>query len=98
MTAHPTSVRRAVLDDWYVDGRCSAVLVDMRVLVLSELATAILGLAGEQGCTMDHLGEELSRRFGSPVGTSSAVATSAAVQQLRDEGVLVVVGWADAAA
>ena len=89
MSPPPSWVRRGELDDWYVAGDRSAVMVGGQVLLLSELATTVVELVGEDGLALDSLAGELTRRFGAPQGKGAVESTAEAVQVLVREGVLV---------
>lgn len=81
------TVTRTDWDDWYVDGDRSAVFVGGNVLVLSELATALLRHVDEAtdvATLADLLGEE----FGVPEDGDLLGATEATVTELVDRGVL----------
>lgn len=84
-------VRRLPLIDEYVEDDRSAVYVDDRVLVLSELATFALGLMTEEWSDADRLAEALVDHFGAPPEDAGAVAsTEAMLGQLADEGLLQI--------
>ncbi|MCW2847273.1 MAG: PqqD family protein [Marmoricola sp.] len=88
LTASGPWVRRGGLDDWYVVGDRSAVLVGGRVLLLSELATVVVELVGESGLGLDSLADALGKHFGAPPAGSPTEATAEAVRVLVHEGVL----------
>ena len=89
-------VSRTAWLDWYVDdaGGESAVFVDGRVLVMSELATTLLDLVAAPRDIAD-LATALSGLYGPPEGDEVAV-TSALVDDLVAEGVLAVDARPDA--
>jgi hypothetical protein len=76
--------------DWYVEDGRSAVLVDGRVVVLSELATSLLEATsvGPRGSRVDDLASHLVAVFGEPVDDDPVAATVQVVQSLADEGVV----------
>jgi hypothetical protein len=82
-------VKRGDLDDWFVDGDESAVLVDGHVVVLSALATAILDLLGEDGADEDDVVAGLVGRFGEPDG-GAAEMTQQALHDLAERQVVVI--------
>lgn len=81
-------VLREPVDDWYVDGPESAVLVDDQVMVLSELATAIVELLGDSGISLPDLSAALASRFGSPDASTPLTATAAVVHELTKRGIV----------
>ena len=84
-------VAHAPLHDWYVDGEASAVFVGDQVMVLSELATAILTLIGPDGqASIAQIAEGLVAQFGDP-GSPAEELALARVTELIDQGVLVEV-------
>lgn len=74
-------------DDWFVDGDESAVLVDGRVVVLSALATAVVGSA-VRDLGLEDLTQEMVGRFGPPPGADAGTATLAVLDELVAAGIL----------
>lgn len=85
-------VTRTDWTDWYVDGDRSAVFVDGDVLVLSELATAVLHHVGDDGIQLGALADGLAADFGAPEDGDLLGATGAVVDELVARGVLVADG------
>jgi hypothetical protein len=85
------NVARTAWDDWYVDGDESAVLVDGNVVVLSVLATALVGAVGESGASLAALETALLDGFGPPEDGDATTATAEAVRALVEAGVLVAI-------
>jgi hypothetical protein len=81
-------VLREQLDDWYVDGTESAVLVGDQVMVLSELATMVVELVGDSGIPLPDLAVALASRFGSPEASTPLTATAAVVHELSQSGIV----------
>ncbi len=92
-------VRRAPVADWYVDGDDSAVMVGANVVVLSQLATAVLqildgdgdgdGGAGDGAWTdATVLTAGLVERFGEPAGLDVHAATAAVLADLAEQQVV----------
>jgi hypothetical protein len=71
--------------DLYVCDGGSAVLVNGRVMVLSQLATALDG-EPDHAAELSTLASEMVRRFGQPAGQDATEATLAAI------GALVLAG------
>ena len=59
-------VRRLPVLDEYVDGAVSAVFVGNEVLALSELATLVLSVVGDDEVTVDELQARLVEEVGEP--------------------------------
>lgn len=74
--------------DWYVDGDESAVLVGGNVVVLSQLATALVGAVGAGGSSVTALTDTLIGEFGEPEVGGALAATEVAIADLVDAGVL----------
>jgi hypothetical protein len=75
--------------DEYVEGGESAVLVDDRVFVLSELATVILEAVGSGTVEVEHVAAVLGERFGAPPdGMDLLDATAAALRELAEQGLV----------
>ncbi len=74
--------------DWFVEGATSALFVDDRVLVMSELATEMLRLVGD-GCDVDDLARRLGEVFGEP-DNGLEEETRTRVLELVSTGVLQV--------
>jgi hypothetical protein len=89
-------VRRGpILDEYAEDGE-AAVLVGVDVIVLSPLATTLLGLVGADWSDGSAVAAGLVAAFGSPPDGSSAEAmTVAALRSLAEHQVLVVDEAAD---
>lgn len=82
-------VRRTDWRDWYVDGGESAVMVGSNVVVLSELASALLEAVEEDGWTpVATVAAALREEFGDPPGSTAAAATGVALADLAAEGVV----------
>jgi hypothetical protein len=82
-------VRRVPWLDEYVEGGESAVLVDDRVFVLSELATTLLAAIGPGAVEVEHVAAVLGERFGAPPdGTDLFDATAAALRELAEQGLV----------
>jgi hypothetical protein len=81
--------------DWFVDRSGeSAVLLSDEVVVLSPLATVLVGEVAD-GVSLRALGAALEREFGSPPSGDLLTTTRDAVDALVDSGVLAVsAGWA----
>ena len=69
--------RRGDIADEYVEDGQAAVLVGTEVIVLSPLATALLGLIGDDWVDARVVTEGLVRGFGEPAGQLSADAATA---------------------
>jgi hypothetical protein len=75
--------RRGDIADEYVEDGQAAVLVGTEVIVLSPLATVLLGLLGDDWVDARVVTEGLVRGFGKPAGPVSAgVATVEALRAL----------------
>ncbi len=77
--------------DEYVEAGESAVLVADQVFVLSELATTILGVLGDDSVESAAVAEALLETYGAPPdGTDIHVATETALQTLAGQGLVVL--------
>jgi hypothetical protein len=77
--------------DEYVDGGEAAVFVDDKVVVLSPLATYLLGLIGDDWTELTTLAEALVAAFGEPpTGQSAAEATSDALRTMEAQGIVAI--------
>jgi hypothetical protein len=82
-------VRRVPWLDEYVEGGESAVLVDDRVFVLSELATTLLAAIGSEAVEVSDVAAVLEERFGAPPdGVDLVDATETAVRELALQGLV----------
>jgi hypothetical protein len=82
--------RVPVVDEYTEDGE-AAVFVDGRVVVLSPLATHLLGLVDDDEWTdLRTLSQGLEAAFGVPPTGSAAEATAEALQALEAEGVVEI--------
>lgn len=79
-------VTRTEWHDWFVDAGESAVFVNDKVAVLSELATTLVELVGE-GADLQALSEGLTAAFGVPEGQPREL-TRERVAELVTNGVL----------
>ncbi|MGH3331095.1 MAG: hypothetical protein ACRDPJ_07260 [Nocardioidaceae bacterium] len=83
--------KRRPFHDEYIENGESAVFVDGRILVLSELATSILALMGDDLVDVSLVAEGLLEAYGPPGdGVDLEAATSAAMQNLAAEGLVEV--------
>jgi hypothetical protein len=83
--------RRVPVMDEYVDGEEAAVFVEDRVVVLSPLATYLLGLIGDDWTELTTLAEALVDAFGDPpAGQSPAEATSDALRTMEAQGIVAI--------
>jgi hypothetical protein len=81
--------RRGAISDVYVEGGQAAVLVGTDVVVLSPLATTLLGLVGEDWADLRDLAAGLVEAFGAPpAGTGPTSATVAALHVLAERRVV----------
>lgn len=82
-TSHEqTRVRRLpVLDEYVEDGR-SAVLLPGQVLTLSEIATAVLALLGDEWSSFSDLVVAVESEIGAPDGGGTAEALSGVLDEL----------------
>jgi len=75
--------------DEYVEGEEAAVFVDDTVVVLSPLATYLLGLIAHDWTELTILAEALVEAFGDPpTGQTAAVATSDALRRMEAQGIV----------
>jgi hypothetical protein len=74
--------------DEYVEDGEAAVFVDGRVVVLSPLATHLLGLVADDWTDLTTVSQGLEAAFGVPPTGSAAEATTEALQALEAEGVV----------
>jgi hypothetical protein len=81
--------RVPVVDEYTEDGE-AAVFVDGRVVVLSPLATHLLGLVADGWTDLRTLSHGLEAAFGVPPIGSAAEATAEALQALEAEGVVEI--------
>jgi hypothetical protein len=81
--------RVPVVDEYTEDGE-AAVFVDGRVVVLSPLATHLLGLVDDEWTDLRTLSHGLEAAFGVPPIGSAAEATAEALQALEAEGVVEI--------
>jgi hypothetical protein len=82
--------RRVPVVDEYVEDGEAAVFVDGRVVVLSPLASHLLGLVADEWTDLEALSQGLEAAFGVPPTGSAAEATTEALQALEAEGVLEI--------
>ena len=83
--------RRVPVVDEYVEDGEAAVFVGGRVVVLSPLATHLLGLVDDDEWTdLRTLSRGLEAAFGVPPTGSAAEATAEALQALEAEGVVEI--------
>jgi hypothetical protein len=83
-------VRRLPVVDEYVEDGVAAVFVDGKVLVLSELATALLHRIEKGGTDAEILADALVEAFGPPGDGDGLAATLAAVKELAEYGVVEI--------
>jgi hypothetical protein len=81
--------RVPVVDEYTEDGE-AAVFVDGRVVVLSPLATHLLGLVDDEWTDLRTLSHGLEAAFGVPPTGSAVKATAEALQALEAEGVVEI--------
>jgi hypothetical protein len=81
--------RVPVVDEYTEDGE-AAVFVDGRVVVLSPLATHLLGLVDDEWTDLRTLSHGLEAAFGVPPIGSAAEATAEALEALEAEGVVEI--------
>lgn len=81
---------RTTWHDWYVEAGESAVFVGDTVVVLSELATALVGLVGD-GAELRDVAEGLAAEFGAPE-SDALDATRARALELVERGLLAAQG------
>ena len=80
---------RAPVVDEYVVGGESAVMVGNQVVVLSELATALLALVPDKGISVPDLAQALVARYGPPAeGISPEDQVESMVFDLESAGLL----------
>ena len=85
-------VRRLPVTDEYLEDAEAAVFVDGKVVVLSRLATHLLGLLASGWTELTALAEALVEEFGEPPsGQSAAEATSDALHTLAAQGIVALV-------
>ena len=77
---------RTTWHDWYVEAGESAVFVGDTVIVLSELATALVGLVGD-GAELSDVAEGLAAEYGAPEN-GALDATRARALELVERGLL----------
>ena len=82
--------RRVPVVDEYVEDGEAAVFVGGRVVVLSPLATHLLGLIAEDWIDLAPLSEGLVEAFGVPPAGSAIAATAEALRALQAEGVVEI--------
>ena len=82
--------RRLPLVDEYVEDGEAAVFVGGRVVVLSALATHLLGLVSDDWTDLTTLSEGLVAAFGTPPTGSAAEATAEALRALEAEKVVEI--------
>lgn len=85
-------VRRLPVLDEYVDGAVSAVFVGNEVLALSELATLVLAVVGDEEVTVDELQARLVEEAGEPEAGTVREALDAILDALAERSLLVVEG------
>jgi hypothetical protein len=84
-------VRRLPLVDEYVEDGEAAVFVNGRVVVLSPLATHLLGLVADDWTDLAPLSEFLVAAFGAPpAGRSATHTTAEALRTLAAEGLVEI--------
>ena len=84
-------VRRLPVVDEYVEDGEAAVFVDGNVVVLSPLATYLLGLVAYDWTELMALAEALVDAFGDPpTGQSAAEATSNALRTMEAQGIVAI--------
>jgi hypothetical protein len=89
-------VRRGPIVDEYAEDGEAAVLVGVEVIVLSPLATTLLGLVGDEWTDAGAVAAGLVDAFGAPPdGTSAEAMTMHALRSLAEHRVLVVDDAAD---
>ena len=77
--------------DEYVEGEEAAVFVDDTVVVLSPLATYLLGLIAYDWTELTTLAEALVEAFGEPpTGQTAAEATSDALRRMEAQGIVAL--------
>ena len=82
-------VRRLPVTDEYLEDAEAAVFVDGKVVVLSRLATYLLGLLASGWTELAALAEALVEEFGDPPsGQSATAATLDALHTLEAEGIV----------
>lgn len=79
---------RAEWRDWLKHEDRSAVFVDGHVIVLSDLATALVEHVGRPELEVADLVQVLEARFGKPADLDSTAVTQAALDELVGWGVL----------
>jgi hypothetical protein len=84
-------LRAVTVMDRYVgtDGR-SVLLVGHRVVLLSEIATALLEALGDVWTDLVAVAAVLEDRFGAPDGTSVIAATDGVARQLAEQGLVQI--------
>lgn len=83
------NVRRCPFDDEYVENGESAVLLGGQVIVLSPIATTILGFVGSSTVSVREVADVLRETYGDPPDGSHLLATTtAAVEALAELGLL----------
>ena len=82
--------RRVPVLDEYTEDEEAAVFVDSRVVVLSPLATHLLGLVADEWTDLATLSQGLVSTFGAPPNGSAAEATAEALRALEAEGVVEI--------
>jgi hypothetical protein len=82
--------RRLPLRDEYVEDGEAAVLVDGRVLVLSPLATHLVGVVADEWTDLAPLSQALVAAFGAPPSGTAADATAEALRVLHAEGIVEI--------
>ena len=81
--------RRVPVMDEYVEGEEAVVFVDDKVVVLSPLATYLLGLIAYDWTELATLAEALVEAFGEPpTGQTAAEATSDALRRMEAQGIV----------
>ena len=89
---------RLVRSDWidqYIDGAEAAVMVGNQVVVLSELATALVVEVGECGASLGSVQAALTSAFGEPAIGDAVTAIDSVVSELVSLGLLKVIGHPD---
>lgn len=83
-------IRRLPVLDEYVEDGLSAVFVDNQVVALSELATMVLALVGEEGMTQGDLETLLVAEVGEPDGGTVKEALEPILAALVDQSLIAL--------
>lgn len=83
--------KRRPFHDEYVENGESAVFIDGRILVLSEIGTSILAMVRDDWVDASTVADGLLEAYGPPGdGVDIEAATGAAMQNLAAEGLLEI--------